>query len=95
MELVNYSVERYSPPGIGWSDKRFRQRSCEIRTCESVLSKCMYMPFKDPEDILMDLEVYYEWAVNYTVNQRRMSKIFSYKLKVIRTLLNKLRRNRV
>ena len=93
-DLINYSAEKYPPPDKTWTDERFKQRSCEIYIYSRILLECMDTPSTDPEDILESYELYYEWASEHS-GGKEMKKIFKTDLKVIKTLLNKLRRNRV
>lgn len=70
MFLFNYIMIHY--PTVELKDKKkFKERSAELRACETVLNRCFDRPDLDPVDIL---ELYKDEVLSYYEQIPRRSK---------------------
>lgn len=87
LDLIKFSYERFSDPDISFRETKFLKRCSEQYACEKVLDKLLSSINCDPEDILYEEILDYEYLIAYFNQQLENAsgkklKSYTAKLKI-------------
>lgn len=64
-DLIKFTYERFENPDIFFAEEKFKKRCYEQYACERAINEILSHSNSDPEAVLYEVLIVYEYAVSY------------------------------